>query len=509
MKRLIPLLLAVVLVFGMAACKRNNPEGPNTEDSRVCESADEFIQNMGVGWNLGCALSVNLDEFSLWRVGIYFLTPSGAYNRSSIISFDPETMSADIVWKLDPDSGTIWCAEDALIDRIGIELRNSVLDINDLITYRVDELTYVTADGEVTLANAVGEQTTDMSDGIGGNIVASLDNTTVGDVLEIRAKVTYIEKAYGNHVSSGPHKIETMWRNPATKPEMITAVRDRGFNTVRVTVCWANHMDAHGNIDPDWLDRVAEVVDYCMDAGVYCILNTSGNRWLTAEPDTFAEQSAIYRRLWEQIAATFADYGELLLFESFNEILTEDKLWSNPPITAFEVVHDLHQIFVDTVRAAGGYNETRNLVLNPYAASGDYAMTRFFELPQDTVEGHLIAQVHCYYPNTFTMNAINVGNIQFVNHWGTDGEKHALESKFINTKTRFIDELGIPVLIGEFGVVNRPSEAERIEYIDFYVKTAKKYGIGLIVFDDGGDFAIFDRNNLSWPYEGIIDALLQ
>lgn len=506
MKKLIAFLLAVALLTGLSACK-SAPATVETPD--VCESADAFMENMGVGWNLGCTLSVYLDESALWRVGIYFLTPSGGYSRSSIIPFDPETMSATIVWKLDRESGTIWCPENSLIDRIGIELQNSSLDINDLITYRVDELTYVTADGEVLLEDAVGAQTTDMSDGNGGNIVATLENTSVETVSEIRAKVTFVEKTFGNIIENGPHKLESMWSSPATTPEMIQAVRDRGFRTIRAQVSWVNHMDKYGNIDPSWLERVAEVVDYCMDAGVYCIINTTGAGWLTADPYTLEEQGAIYRRLWEQIAARFADYGELLLFESFNEILDETKSWTNPAFDSYEAVHTLHQIFVDTVRAGGGYNETRNLILNPYAASPTSSMIRFFELPKDTVENHLIAQVHCYTPGNFTMNAVNLGDIHFVNEWGTEIEKQTLDSIMSLVKQRFVDELGIPVLIGEFGVVNRVPMSERIEYLDFYVKTANKYGIGLIIFDDGGDFAVFNRRSLTWPYAEIISTLFQ
>lgn len=505
MKKLLSLLLVAALTLGLVACSRTPPS-----ETKVCESADEFIENMGVGWNLGCTLSVYLDESALWRVGIYFLTPSGGYSRSSIIGFDPETMSASIVWKLDRESGTIWCPENSLIDRIGIELQNSSLDINDLITYRVDELTYVTADGEVVLEDAVGAQTTDMSDGNGGNVVASLENTSVETVSEIRAKVTFVEKTFGNTIENRPHKLESMWSSPATTPEMILAVRDRGFSTIRASVSWVNHMDKYGNIDPSWLERVADVVDYCMDAGVYCILNTSGAGWLTADPHGLEEKGAIYRRLWEQIAARFADYGELLLFESFNEILDEAGSWKNPAFDSFDAVHTLHQIFVDTVRASGGYNETRNLVLNPYAADPSYSMTRFFELPEDTVENHLIAQVHCYTPGKFTLNATNLGNnVVFACEWGTEAEKTTLDSIMSLIKKRFVDELGIPVLIGEFGVANRVSESERIEYLDFYVKTAKKYGIKLIVFDDGSDLAVFNRWNLTWPSEAIIDTLLQ
>lgn len=507
MKRLIALLLTATLIFGMTACK-SAPAKVETPD--VCESADEFIQNMTVGWNLGCALSVYTNASAqLGRAMIYFLTPEGTYNRSGVVSFNPETMTANISWKPGKDKGVIQAPQSALVDRIGIEIWDFALGENDFLTYRVDELKYVTAEGEVVLQGAVGEQKTDMSDGTGGGIVTTVNDLAVADILEIHAKVTYIEKTKSAAAGVDFSHIETLWGNPVTTPEMITAVRDRGFNMIRVQVSWVNHMDRNGNVDKAWLERVAEVVDYCMDAGVYCLLTTTGAGWLTAERETFPEQSAIYRRLWEQIAARFTDYGELLLFESCNEVLTADRRWSNPPDEAYDVMNELYQIFVDTVRAAGGYNATRNLVLNPYAATYDYEMNLNFRLPNDSAKNHLIAQVHCYTPNNFTMNETNLGHTNFANEWGTDAEKAALDKLMYEVKCRFNDGVGIPVIIGEFGVVDRPPESERIEYIDFYVKTAKKYGIGLIVFDDGGDFAIFDRDTLTWPYESLVDALLQ
>ena len=109
------------------------------------------------------------------------------------------------------------------------------------------------------------------------------------------------------------------------------------------------------------------------DADVYAPEYTENNNEAflryAAERSTFPEQSAIYRRLWEQISAKFADYGELLLFESCNEVLNAQKSWSNPQAESYAVMNDLYQIFVDTVRAGGGYNTTRNLILNPYAAT--------------------------------------------------------------------------------------------------------------------------------------------
>ena len=487
----------------------NGQDTPDDDDPYACESADDFLENMGAGWNLGCSLSVYSNDSSAWRTLVFFTTANGKYSRSAAAYFDTETKSATITWKPGRDDGVLNADGSASIAYFGVELWNFSLSEKDSVTYRIDELKYITANGEIAITEGIGQKTTDMGGGTGGGAVANIKNLTVADVLEVRAKITYISQTSSASPEERIERYEKLWGNPVTTPEMIAAVRDKGFNTIRAQVSFVNHMDSQGNIDPYWLERVAEVVDYCMDAGVYCIINTSGAGWLTAERSTFEKQSAIYRRLWEQIAARFADYSELLLFESCNEVLNAQKSWSNPQAESYAVMNDLYQIFVDTVRAGGGYNTTRNLILNPYAATANYEMNRNFKLPTDSAKNHLIAQVHLYLPGEFTFNETNLGHTNFRNEWGTTADKNALDSRMKGIKTRFIDELGIPVIIGEFGVVKRPPESERIEYIDFYVKTAKKYGIGLVVFDDGSDFAIFDRDTLTWPYEGIIDALLQ
>ncbi len=180
---------------------------------------------------------------------------------------------------------------------------------------------------------------------------------------------------------------------------------------------------------------------------------------------------------------------------------------TEPPTEAADTCESVQE-FVDTVRSAGGYNETRNLLIVPYAASFDFNICRNLKLPKDTVEGHLISQVDCYDPGRFCFNAINLGSTDFTDEWGSDAEKAQLDSIMSNIKKRFIRELKIPVIIGEFGTVKRVSEEERAEYVGYYVQAAKANGIKVIIFDDGGDFTVFDRRTLSWPYPKIIDALL-
>ena len=525
MKKLLALLLVLAMVFSMVACggkPSNNdptdPNGGNTDtptdpvevDDGICETAWEAAENMGLGWNLGCSLSVATKTTVSAFAGLIGMhTEDGLYSRSEYLNFNEETNSVTLEWDLGNDNGLLQTYEGALVGEIFVEQWNFALTEADYCTFTVEEFSYTLKSGETVSIDPVTAET-DMSGGTG--VIWLLDMEDLDGLLVEDIKSMHCVMSYGgmNASEPTPEKIatqETAWGNPVTTQEMIDAVAERGFKTIRVQVSYLNHMDAEGNIDELWLDRVQEVVDYCMNAGLYCVINTSGYMWMTCNPADWEVQKPVYTNLWKQISERFADYGEKLIFESCNEILYAEGLWNYPPMEAYDVMHEIHQTFVDTVRAGGGYNETRNLMLNPYAAGYDYEMNKNFTLPTDTVEGHLMAQVHCYVPQDFTFNETNLGSTNFRYEWGTEEDKQQLDDVLKGIKKRFIDELGIPVVIGEFGIAKRINEGEAAEYLGFYAKTADKYGIGLILFDDGVDIAVFDRGLLIWLRPQVVDAL--
>ncbi len=536
MKKILAIMLCAVLLLNLCACAGVSALGISSRATSlpeirvipylpapkkiVCETAEEFSQNMTFGWNLGLALSYYVNKPKAdtdgWSSLVYFTGSDGSYSRSNTFAFDSTTKTAEVVWNVGVD-GVNNIASNASINNIGIELWNSSLyHEENSVMFKLEELYYVTQNGtEVSCdTSKLTQYTKDMHPvnktcGVANLMTFENGAVTASNVKEIRAKIKFVSCESSDEFMDVT-KAELAFGNPVTTQAMINEVRNKGFNLVRVQVCYITHMDEEGNIDPLWLERVAEVVDYCMNAGVYCLLNVAGGGWLEAERETFDEQSAIYRRLWEQVAERFTGYGELLLFESFNEIRTAEGHWTNAPAEAYGVVSDLHQIFVDTVRASGGYNATRNLVLNTYAAAVDTLTLESFELPEDTVAGHLIGQVHCYTPTEFCFNATNLGHAPTKNEWGSAADKAELDAKLEGIKERFIDELGIPVIIGEFGTVARTgvAEADRAEYVGYYSKKASELGIDIAIFDDGYDFTVFDRETLTWPYESIIQAML-
>ncbi len=206
---------------------------------------------------------------------------------------------------------------------------------------------------------------------------------------------------------------ENAWGQPTTTQEMIDFVKESGFTTIRIPVSWSNHTDAEYNISENWMDRVEEVVNYAYNAGLYVIINSHHDNSKYYPSDEKIEESCKYLEvIWKQIAERFKDYDHRLIFEGMNEPRLEgtNKEWwfsSTDPegVASIKCIVRLNQLFVDTVRASGGNNADRYLMVPSHAASADNALNDAFVMPTDTVENRLIVSVHAYSPYDFAMNA--------------------------------------------------------------------------------------------------------
>lgn len=300
---------------------------------------------------------------------------------------------------------------------------------------------------------------------------------------------------------------ETSWSNPKTTKAMIDAVKKAGFNTLRIPTTWGNHVDSNNNIDSEWMARVNEVVDYAIDNNMYVILNTHHeDSWLIPSKAKEKDITAKYKTIWKQIAENFKDYDEHLIFEGMNEPRTKGspKEWQGGTDEEREVVNNLNQAFVDTVRKTGGNNQSRFLMITPYAASSDYNALKALKIPNDK---HIIVSCHAYLPYWMAMNGDMKRNSL------TSADERDIQNYFKNLDTLFISK-GIPVIIGEFGFTNKNNETQRAEAVKFYLTEAKKYGVPCIWWDNNAtgsgeeNFGIFDRKNLTWYYQKIIDAMM-
>lgn len=309
---------------------------------------------------------------------------------------------------------------------------------------------------------------------------------------------SYSDKAVGLNT-------ETSWGNPKVTKELIDMVKEAGFNAVRVPVTWYNHMDlATNTIDEAWMDRVEEVVNYVLDNDMYCILNvhhdTGEKGWLRASGKDLEMKKERFKAIWEQIAERFGDYDDKLLFESFNEILDDENHWTRPQTDALNITNELNQVFVDTIRASGKKNLTRCLIVNTYAASANRDIIKGFVLPSDQVSNKLIVEAHIYQPYHFTSETSPETTT-----WGVG--KTTLEYNIKNMYTTFVEK-GIPVIIGEFGAVDKNNSAERQSWLKYYVDTCTNYGIKCFWWDNGSEYRIFDRRNMTVTEPELIEIML-
>ena len=284
---------------------------------------------------------------------------------------------------------------------------------------------------------------------------------------------------------------ETCWGQPYTKPELMKMMKEAGFGAIRVPVTWFPHMDTSNKVDAAWMKRVHEVVDYVLDNGMYCILNVhhdtgDGNfHWLHASTKTYNNVKGKYEALWQQIAEEFKDYGEKLLFEAYNEMLDDYNSWcfatfacsggynATDAADAYDAINKYAQSFVNVVRATGGNNAKRNLVVNTYGACNGAGTwnshlkdpLKGMKIPTDATAGtgHIAVQVHTYH---------NVKNISSM--------KTEQNDMFNALNTYFISK-GTPVIIGEWGTANNGEtdydvrHDNVIEFADYFVKKAKEY----------------------------------
>lgn len=294
---------------------------------------------------------------------------------------------------------------------------------------------------------------------------------------------------------------ETAWGNPKTTQAMIDSVKNAGFNAVRIPVTWGDHMDGD-TIDSAWLSRVQEVVDYAYNNDMFVILNMHHDdyTWFTPNESEYAADSAKLCKIWTQISEHFKSYGDRLLFEGMNEPRTvgSSMEWMGGTADERAVINKYEQDFVDTVRASGGNNAYRSLIITSYAASIEASAVNDVIVPDDD---NIIVSIHFYAPWNFAFGDTD--------QWS----KEELGYGFNRVKKRFID-CGVPVIIGEFGVVANSSDAIRKDYFEYYVSEAKNYGIKCFVWDNNvftgeSSFGIFNRDTMKWNetlLEGIMNG---
>ncbi|SHG83156.1 Aryl-phospho-beta-D-glucosidase BglC, GH1 family [Flavobacterium fluvii] len=311
---------------------------------------------------------------------------------------------------------------------------------------------------------------------------------------------------------------ETAWGNPKVTKALIDLVKANGFNAIRIPCSWNQNManSATAQISATWLARVKEVVQYCVDNDMYVLVNIHWDGgWLenNCTDAKKAENNAKQKAFWEQIATSLRDFDEHLLFASANEPSVDDA-------AQMAVLTSYHQTFIDAVRATGGKNAYRTLVVQGPTTDIDKTNKLMLTLPTDKVASRMMVEVHYYTPWNFCgMEKDETWGKMFY-YWGANyhsttdtahnsnyGEEAELDKLFKSMKTQFVDK-GIPVVLGEFGAIRRSNLtgsdltlhlASRAFFLKYVVQQAKANGLLPFYWDAGGmgnnGSAIFNRTN--------------
>lgn len=327
---------------------------------------------------------------------------------------------------------------------------------------------------------------------------------------------------------------ETAWGNPVITENLIKQVKAQGFKSIRIPVSYLSKIGEGPDytIDSKWLDRVQEVVDMCIDNGLYAIINVHGDGYysikggwlLCGEPASEQETiKAKYEKVWEQIANRFKNYDDHLVFESMNE--EYDGTYNNPNPEYYNNINAYNQIFVDTVRKTGGKNNNRYLLIPGWNTdinftTGDcdtYTMEAKFVIPNDS---RIMISVHYYTPWEFCGEE---GYDTFYK-WGDSVKKFVKRRQSETLVNRQFDKLynafiknGYGVVIGEYGANDKTSKDKsnttyRAYFAEYVNYAAHQRNIVTVYWDNGYNgnhgFGLFDRTECTVTQPEIIKGII-
>lgn len=288
-------------------------------------------------------------------------------------------------------------------------------------------------------------------------------------------------EATGSWINEGSvSDYETCWGSPVITEEMIKGYKDAGFGVVRVPANWSNMMSDDYTHDADFVARIHQIVDWILANDMYVILNTHHEKWLGDMPTNEEEVLLKFTRIWEQISESFKDYDDRLMFEGLNEEAGYDSVWNQYGSStegkdiAYSYVNKLNQTFVDTVRASGGNNATRHLLVAGYYTDVVRTCDEMFLVPKDPAN-RVAVSVHYYTPSTLTILEADADWGKAKTDWGTESDLAELEKMMDMLNETFVSN-GIPVIVGEYGCFgkNKTQDVKRAYMVDVCRETYER-----------------------------------
>ena len=303
--------------------------------------------------------------------------------------------------------------------------------------------------------------------------------------------------------TNAPLSYETYWGQPKTTQAMIDGMKAAGFDTIRIPVAWmtnATHLyEGDYTIDAGYMDRVEEVVRYARKAGMYVIINDHWDGgWYGMFGSESAETRALameaYKGMWQQIAERFRDYSDYLIFESANEELggrfdENSPLYCSDSVVTYltdderyALTNEINQTFVDVVRATGGNNATRFLLIAGYSTNIDQTCDDRFQMPKDTADSKLMVSVHYYDPWSYC----GASSAASATKWGKVSDYEYLDQQLAKM-TKFT-EAGYGVVIGEYGALPGSDglKDNTLAYHTAFLDACTKYNLTNCLWDCSG-----------------------
>lgn len=301
---------------------------------------------------------------------------------------------------------------------------------------------------------------------------------------------------------------ETGWGNPRTTQEMMDAVKEMGFKTVRIPVTWQGHFGGAPDytIDRSWLDRVEEVANYVLRNSMYAIVNSHHDEWVSLqswEKNSVADRLS---KLWTQIAERFRDYGDYLVFEILNEPRQSVNEWTGGTPEARAILNEYHQAAVDAIRATGGNNASRFIMCCTHAATPSNEAIEELEIPDDN-DPRIIVSLHTYYPNGFSFP-----ENRNVTNWGSSEDRENVKKELDREYKAVEKKGGGTAVIGEWASAHKNNLSAREDHAEFYAREVRSRGMLPVWWDNGArDFGILNRNSRppSWTWPTIAEALVR
>jgi aryl-phospho-beta-D-glucosidase BglC (GH1 family) len=445
-------------------------------------------------------------------------TPIGGLNEITI------TASSTSAWKITNIPSWITFSK---ISGTGTQNITIQTNANELNEYRHETIKITTSNGSINLD--IKQQFDAIYPNYNKSPIAPDITDMHNSATEIASKI-FLGWNIGNTLEASGG--ETAWGNPQVSKELIDFVKQSGFNAIRIPCSWNQYLanSTTAEIKADWLNRVEEVIQYCVDNDMYIIINIHWDGgWLenNINDGTKEEVNAKQKAFWQQIATKFRDFDEHLLFASANEPAIENA-------TEMTILETYHQTFVDAVRSTGGRNAYRTLVVQGPSTDIEKTNNLMNTLPTDTVENRMMVEVHYYTPWQFAGMTEDASWGKMAYNWGADyysttdlernatwGEEADLENYFKLMKLQFVDK-GIPVVLGEFGAIRRTTLTgdaltlhlnSRAYYLKSVVKQAKVNGMLPFYWDEGSienhGFGIINRDTNAIFDQQLLDALIE